>query len=221
MINNPSNQPFEPFQVQSNLLKGATPGGSERQGAGEAGKPQPAWYNRPLGGPDIGVVRWLALPVFALVYWAAQQRPDLQPLTIFVLLACLLFRMEARDRQLASVPLTLAAFRLAYQMTLGSRPLLGGPAVRSAQMSDSLMGLPWLPLFLAICIFYLPRKATVTGKIMSIGAICMLISGLLPGGGYVAIFAMAQYTLFVGVVAGLIADHTSSANGDRSIHAAR
>lgn len=219
MTNNPSNQPFEPFQVQSNLLKGATPGGSERQGCGEAGKPQPAWYNRPLGGPDIGAMRWLALPVFALVYCAAQQRPDLRPVTIFVLLACLLFRMEARDRQLAAVPLTLAAFRLAYQMTLGARPILGNPEMLAAQMRESMLGLPWVPLFLAICIFYLPRKATVTGKIMSVGAICMLISGLLPGGGYIAIFAMVQYTLFVGVVAGLIADHTSSTNGNRAIPA--
>jgi hypothetical protein len=75
-----------------------------------------------------------------------------------------------------------------------------------------LLGIPWVPLFIAICIFYLPEKATVTGKIMAAGATCMLISGLLPGEGYVVIFAMIQYTLFVGVAVGLIVDHSARAN---------
>ncbi len=221
MTNNASNQPFEPFQVQSNLLKSATQSDPERQGTGEAGKSKSAWYNKPLGSSDASAVGWLALPLFAAVYAITEQQPDLRPVTIFVLLACLLLRMDARDRHLAGVPLTLAGFRLVYQMALGSRPILGSPEILAPQTKDSLLGMPWLPLFLAICIFYLPRKATVTGKIMSVGAICMLISGLLPGDGYVAIFAMIQYTLFVGVVAGLIADHTSNSNGGRIVQAAR
>jgi hypothetical protein len=220
MTNNPSNQPFEPFQVQSNLLKSAGQGGPERPGAGAAEESKSFW-NKSLGNWDAGWARWLALPLFALIYAVTQQHPDLQPVTLFVLLACLLFRMEPRDRQLAGAPLTLATFRLAYQMTLVARPTLGSTQILPPQVRESWMGMPWVPLFLAICIFYLPRKATVTGKIIVVGAICMLISGLLPGGGYVAIFAMIQYTLFVGVVAGLIADHTSNSNGGRAVHAAR
>ncbi len=223
MTNNPSNQPFEPFQVQSALFKSGAPGGSERQGTAQAGKPdpEPAWYKKPLGNWDTGVVGLVALLLFAATFVVTQQQPELRPATIFVLLACLLFRMEPGDRRLAGAPLTLAAFRLVYQMTLTAEPILGGPQMLPSQLKESLLGIPWVPLFLAVCIFYLPQKATVTGKIMSAGAICMLISGLLPGGGYVAIFAMVQYTLFVGVVAGLIADHSSSSNGGRAAHAAR
>ena len=164
MTNNASNQPFEPFQVQSNLLKSATQSDPERQGTGEAGKSKSAWYNKPLGSSDASAVGWLALPLFAAVYAITEQQPDLRPVTIFVLLACLLLRMDARDRHLAGVPLTLAGFRLVYQMALGSRPILGSPEILAPQTKDSLLGMPWLPLFLAICIFYLPRKATVTGK---------------------------------------------------------
>lgn len=221
MTNNPSNQPFESFHVQSSLLKNAAESGSGQQRTGEPGDPKTSWYKKPSGSWDMGVARWLAVPLFGLIYCVADRQAELRPVTVFVLLACLLFRMEKGDRGLAGVPLTLAAFRLAYQMTQGSRLIPGGPDMLSPQMKDSLLGLPWLPLFLAICIFYLPQKATVTGKILSVGAICMLISGLLPGGGYVAIFATIQYTLFVGVAAGLIADHTSNSNGGRAVHAAR
>jgi hypothetical protein len=220
MTNNPSNQPFEPFHVQSNLLKNTTQSGPQQPGGGADG-PNSFWTRKLFGSWDMSVVRWLALPLFALVYCATQQLPDLRPATIFVLLVCLLSRMEKRDRALAGVPLTLAAFRLVYQMTVVAQPSVFQPGVSTPQVfptqtAESWLGMPWVPLFLAICIFYLPLKATVTGKILSVGAICLLISGLLPGSGYVAIFGMIQYTLFIGVVVGLIADHTSHANGSHT-----
>jgi hypothetical protein len=213
MTNNPTNHPFEPFHVQSNLLKSTAPqGGDEPKGAGEAGQPKGFADYNPFGNWNVAEARWLAMPLFGLIYYVAQQYPDFRPLTVFVMLACLLFRMETRNRELAGVPLTLAAMRLAYQMTSSAATLIGSPGIMSPQTKASMLGVPWVPMFFAICIFYLPRKATATGKIMVASAICMLISGLLPGEGYVVIFAIIQYTLFVGVVVGLVADNSSTTN---------
>jgi hypothetical protein len=205
MTNNPTNHPFEPFHVQSNLLKSTVP-----QGTSGAGQPTGFADYNPFGNWNTAETRWLAMPLFGLIYYVAQQYPDFRPLTIFVLLACLLFRMETRHRELAGVALTLASIRLAYQMTSGAAALIGSPGIMSPQMKASMVGLPWVPMFFAICIFYLPRKATTTGTIMAASAICLLISGLLPGDGYVVIFAIIQYTLFVGVSVGLIADYSST-----------
>jgi hypothetical protein len=225
MTNNPTNHPFEPFHVQSTLLKSATPqGGSESKRSSGAGQPKGFAGYTPFGHWNPEEIRWLAMPIFGLIYYAAQQIPDFRPLTIFVMLACILFRMEARDRQLAGVPLTLAAMRLAYQMSARAMTLIGGPGIMSPQARAAMIGVPWVPMFLAICIFYLPRRATVTGKIMAAGAIAMVLGGLLPGDGYVVIFAMVQYTLFVGVLVGLISDFSSKTNinaGAAAVQAAR
>jgi hypothetical protein len=210
MTNNPTNHPFEPFHVQSNLLKSSAPqGGGEPKGTGGAGQPKGFADYNPFGNWNVGEARWLAMPLFGLIYYVAQQFPDFRPLTIFVMLACILFRMEARDRQLAGVPLTLAAMRLAYQMSSGASTLIGAAGIVSPQAKASMLGVPWVPMFFAICIFYLPRRATVTGKIMAASAISMVLSGLLPGEGYVVIFAIVQYTLFVGVLVGLVTDYSS------------
>jgi hypothetical protein len=51
----------------------------------------------------------------------------------------------------------------------------------------------------------------------------LLISGLIPGEGYVVVLGMIQYTLFIGVLVGLIADHPwngAAANSGRAIPAA-
>jgi hypothetical protein len=80
-----------------------------------------------------------------------------------------------------------------------------------------MTGLPWVPMFLAICIFYLPRTANVTGTILRAGAFALLIAGLIPGEGYIVVLGMIQYTLFLGVLIGLIADHPWS-NGTPGVH---
>ncbi len=223
MTNNPTNQPFEPFQVQSSLLKSATPqGGGESKGTNGAGKPRGFADFDPFGNWNAGESRWLAMPLFGLIYYAAQQMPELRPMTILVVLACLLFRMGAHDRELAGAPLTLAAIKLAFQMTSNRLALIENPGMMYAQGKAAALDIPWVPMFFAICLLYRPRRATVTGKIMAAGAICMLLSGLLPGEGYVAIFAMIQYMLFVGIAAGLIVDYSSKTNiGAGAAQAAR
>jgi hypothetical protein len=225
MTNNPTNHPFEPFHVQSTLLKSATPqGGSESQGTSGAGQPKGFAEYNPFGNWNSAETRLLAMLVFGVIYYVAQQFPDFRPLTIFVMLACILLRMEASDRQLAGVPLTLAAMRLTYQMTTSAATLIGAPGIMSPQTKAAMIGVPWVPMFFAICVFYLPRKATATGKIMAASAIGMILSGLLPSEGYVTIFAIVQYTLFVGVLVGLIADYSAKTNigGDAAaVQAAR
>ena len=110
MTNNQTNQPFEPFQVKSNLLQGAaqTARGS---GPGKTG----GGASTPFGNFDWREARWLVMVLFGVIYWLTERDPLLRPITILVLLACLLFRLEGRAREIAGVPLTLAAIKLAYQ----------------------------------------------------------------------------------------------------------
>ncbi len=209
MTNNQPNEPYQPFRVQSDLLKNSAQQSSKAsQGSGGPGKPTGTGSDSPLGNWELSDARWLLMPLFAGIYWITEQDALLRPITILVLLACLLFRMEPRARGLAGVPLTLAALKLSYQMTPHLTPEPGTLGLLAEQAKASIVGLPWVPMFLAICIFYLPQKATVTGTIVRAGAIGVLISGLIPGDGYVAVLAMIQYTLFVGVLVGLIADHS-------------
>jgi hypothetical protein len=208
MTNNQTNQPFEPFHVQSNLLQNAAQsGGSPRQGSSDPATTAGGGSNTPFANFDGREARWLVMVPFAAIYWITQGDPRLRPMTILVLLACLLFRLEGRAREIAAVPLTLAAIKLACQMTPHATTLPGTQVLLPEQFKAAMTGLPWVPMFLAICIFYLPRKATVTGAIVRAGAFALLISGLIPGDGYIVVLAMIQYTLFLGVLIGLIADH--------------
>ena len=117
MTNNQTNQPFQPFQVQSSLLQnGVQQSGKAQQGSGGPGKPGGPGSNNPFGNWGQSEARWLLMAVFAAIYWAAEQDALLRPLTILVLLGCLLFRMERRTRELAGVPIALAAIKLVYQM---------------------------------------------------------------------------------------------------------
>jgi hypothetical protein len=208
MTNNQTNQPFQPFHVQSSLLQNEAQQSSRAQeGSGGPGKPGGPGSNNPFGNWGQSEARWLLIAVFAAIYWAAEQDALLRPMAILVLLGCLLFRMERRTRELAGVPIALAAIKLVYQMSPHAVVLPGTLSLLSDQTKASITGLPWVPMFLAMCTFYLPQKATVTGTIMRFGAIALLISGLIPGDGYVVVLAMIQYTLFIAVLVGLTADH--------------
>src|SRR5579863_6080463 len=102
MTNNQTNQPFEPFRVQSTLLQnGEQSTGTGRQSGGP-GKSGGNGVTTLFGGFDWNEVRWLVMVVFAAIYWITERDPLLRPMTILVLLACLLFRMEGRAREIAA-----------------------------------------------------------------------------------------------------------------------
>jgi hypothetical protein len=217
MTNNQTNQPFEPFRVRSPLLgnsgQTAAPGG---EGSGGPGAPSGPGWDTPFGRFHWMEARWLVMILFAVIYWAAARDRLLQPLTLLVLLACLLFRMDARSRNIAGVPLALAALKLIDQMNPGATVVPGTQILLPENAKAAMTGLPWVPMFLAICLFYLPQKPTVTGMIARAAAIALLISGLIPGDGYVMVLAMVHYTLFIGVLVGLIADFSTNGAGQNS-----
>lgn len=216
MTNNQNNQPFEPFRVQSPLLQDRGRTAAPQQGSGGPGAPSGPGGDTPFGRFHWNEARWLVMILFAVLYWGAEHDRLLQPLTLLVLLACLLFRMDARSRNIAGVPLALAALKLVYQMNPGAMVMPGTQILLPENVKTAMTGLPWVPMFLAICIFYLPQTATVTGIIARATAIALLISGLIPGDGYVIVLAMIQYTLFIGVLVGLIADFSTNGAGQNS-----
>jgi hypothetical protein len=217
MTNNQTNQPFEPFRVQSPLLQNSgQTAESGQQGSRGPGAPSGPGWDGSFGGFHWNEARWLVLIPFAVMYWAAARDRLLQPLTLLVLLACLLFKMDLRFRNIAGVPLALAALKLVFQMNPGATVMPGTQILLPENAKAAMTGLPWVPMFLAICIFYLPQQASVTGMIARAAAIGLLISGLIPGDGYVIVLAMVQYTLFIGVLVGLIADFSANGAGQNS-----
>jgi hypothetical protein len=64
----------------------------------------------------------------------------------------------------------------------------------------------WLPMFFAICLVYMPRRDSVTFKIVFAGSCVLLASGLLPGQGFVAIFYVFDTTLFVAMIVEIFLD---------------
>jgi hypothetical protein len=67
-------------------------------------------------------------------------------------------------------------------------------------------GFIWLPMFFSICLVFIPRRDSVTFKIVLAGSCVLLASGLLPGQGFVAIFYMVDATLFIAMVVGIFVD---------------
>lgn len=77
----------------------------------------------PLGGRDINLVRCIAAPFFVIIFGFSWHRFDSAALCVIVLLGCLLARMDAHQRQLAAVPLSLAAIKLSFQLATYMSPL--------------------------------------------------------------------------------------------------
>jgi hypothetical protein len=214
MTHNQTDQPFEPFRVQSPLLQNSGQTGAPgRQGSDGPGAPGGPGGDTPFAGFHWNEARWLAMILFALIYWAAVRDRLLQPLTLLVLLGCLLLKMDARSRNIAGVPLALSALKLIERMSPGATWMPGTQILLPENVKGAMTGLPWVPMFLAICIFYSPQKAAVTGMIARAAAIGLLISGLIPGDGYLVVLAMVQYALFIGVLVGLIADLSTNGSG--------
>ena len=197
-----------PFHVESELLKkvnDAGPRTSENHAPAPGGGPGEL---RPFQDLDLTWTQALAGPVLAVIYFVTQQRPDLAPVTILVLLGATLYRLDKVKRRIAAVPITFAALRLASNLVeAGLRPAANYFG-RPNGISIADCGLSWIPLFFAICLIYMPKYPTATGKIFLATSTLLLTSGLLPAESSLGIFATCQYFLFIGVVVGLILDFT-------------
>jgi hypothetical protein len=164
---------------------------------------QPDWFEN-LETPQ---AQMLVALLFALIFGIAWHRPEFGPLTIIVVVGCLLYRFEPWQRKLASVPVLLAAIRF-YLLPVYSAEVIwlnqfhGKPTY----MPGNESGIPWIPAFLSVCLFFMPRTESATLKIIVVESITVVLSSLLPGEGFLTILAVFNYTLFFAVTVGLFID---------------
>lgn len=208
-------EPIEPFYVPAKVLKRA---------AGEEGTPAPArasgdsgttGSNPPFDHFDSPLAKVAVGLLFAAVFALVESNPAFTWAGVLLLLLTTLYRLDARQRKIAAAPVAFASILLACQMAEACARLAAVPAVTQvyqrppAGMSNLVA--PWLPLFFAVCLFYMPRFETCTGKVLLITSVLLLVSGLLPSNGYEVIFVTTQYFLFIAIVVGLAVDFTRKA----------
>jgi hypothetical protein len=159
-----------------------------------------------IGPLDTNVARSSAAILFVLIFVFSQRVLELSPLIIVVLLGGLLYRMNKRERLIAGAPLTFAAVRLAMLLTERFSPWDTSSYSTPGIFHANDIGVPWMPLFLSVCLFYMPVKETYTSKFIFWDSVVLLLSGLLPVDGFSAVFALVLYTLFIGVAIALAYD---------------
>jgi hypothetical protein len=206
MTTNSPQQPDPSQDKSSGQPQGAQPrGGYNPVTLEDVQKTASAQFLDSFGNLNVET-RWLAAPLFILIFFFSQLLPPLAPLTILVLLGCLLARLEPRIRQIAAVPLTISTIMLSFRIIEN----YAGPTPSSVsdlfRLPASEYGLPWLPLFFSACIFYIPTQDSVTFKMVLAESFLLLASGLIPGSGFLAIFFMIYYTLFFAIVVAIFVD---------------
>jgi hypothetical protein len=160
-----------------------------------------------LVGPlDTNTARSFAAILFVLIFVFSHTFLQLAPLIIVVLLGGLLYRMNKRERLIAGAPLTFAAARLTMLLTERYSPWDTSSYSSPGILHANEIGVPWMPLFLSVCLFYMPVKDTYTSKLIFWDSIVLLLSGLLPADGYSVVFAVVLYTLFIGIAIALACD---------------
>jgi hypothetical protein len=149
------------------------------------------------------ITRCIAAPLLFFIFVFSNRNPLVAPLALLVLLGCLFVGLDNHARQIAAVPLTLAGIKLAFQMA----EYLNSSAPNALSLRGfSGPGFIWLPMFFSACLVFIPRRDSVTFKIILAGSCLLLASGLLPGEGFVAIFYLLDGTLFLAIVVGVFID---------------
>ena len=159
-----------------------------------------------VGPLDANTARSFAAILFVLIFVFSHRVRELAPLIIVVLLGGLLYRMNKRERLIAGAPLTFAAVRLAMLLTERFSPWDTSAYSTPGIFQANDIGVPWMPLFLSVCLFYMPMKDTYTSKLIFWDSVVLLLSGLLPVDGFSVLFAVVLYTLFIGVAITLAYD---------------
>jgi len=161
-----------------------------------------------FAGLETSSARTLGGILFFVIFLVSRNVLQASALMLVVLLACLLYRMDKRERQIAAIPLTFSAVRLGFQISEHLsmwRPWAGNAdAVAAGNAFES--GIHWLPLFFCAYLFYSPWKASYTSRLVFWYSMILVLSGLLPGDAYLYICSMLFYTLFIAIVITLILD---------------
>jgi hypothetical protein len=155
---------------------------------------------------DSTQTRYLGAILFVVIFVYSRGSLPVAPILIVLMLGGLLYRMTKREQLIAGAPLTFAAVRLATQ--LADRFSLWDTSTYSTQslVRANDLGLPWMLLFFSVCLFYMPVKDTYTSKVIFWDTVLLLLSGLLPGEGYMVAFCFVLYTLFIAIAIALACD---------------
>lgn len=169
---------------------------------------QNAYGSSLFAGLETSSARTLGGILFFVIFLVSRNVLQASALMLVVLLACLLYRMDKRERQIAAIPLTFSAVRLGFQISERLslwRPWAGNAdALAAGNAFES--GIHWLPLFFCAYLFYSPWKASYTSRLVFWYSMILELSGLLPGDAYLYICSMLFYTLFIAIVITLILD---------------
>jgi hypothetical protein len=179
-------------------------------------------YDSPFfAGLETSSARALGGILFFVIFVVSRNVLPVSAIVLVVLLACLLYRMDKRERQIAAIPLTFSAVRLGFQISEQLslwRPRYGSPADALAASRAFESGIHWLPLFFCAYLFYSPWKQSYTSRLVFWYSMILVLSGLLPGEGYLYICSMLFYTLFVALIITLVLDlHPKVFNGDSPV----
>jgi hypothetical protein len=147
--------------------------------------------------------RWAAI-LFAAIFFLGRHLYFMAPLMVVVLLACFLYRLNARERAIAAVPATFAAIRLGT--LLGEDLTLNAASNYSTIAPLQTSGVMWLPLFLAACLFFTPWRFSLTSRAVFWQAVVYLMSGLLPLQGFFVLSTILAFWMFVIITFTLIRD---------------
>jgi hypothetical protein len=169
-------------------------------------KPGESGIEALVGPLDTNVARSFNAILFVLIFVFSNRVLELSPLIIVVLLGGLLYRMNKRERLIAGAPLTFAAVRLGMLLAERYSPWDTSSYSTPGILHANDIGVPWMPLFLSVCLFYMPVKDTYTSKLVFWDSVVVLLSGLLPVDGYLVIFSAVLYTLFLGIAIALAFD---------------
>jgi hypothetical protein len=161
--------------------------------------------------------RWAAI-LFAAIFFLGRHLYFMAPLMVVVLLACVLYRLNTRERAIAAVPATFAAIRLGT--LLGEDLTLNAASNHSTIVHLQSSGVMWLPLFLAACLFFTPWRFSLTSRAVFWQAVVYLTSGLLPLEGFFVISTILTFWMFLIITFTLIRDLSTDWAVD-DFHAAR
>jgi hypothetical protein len=150
--------------------------------------------------------RTVAGILFAIIFMLSNNLLEFSGLLMLVLLVCVLYRMDSRERQIAAIPLAFSTIRMALCLSTQFHWSLPSPSGTGSHNETFLAGLQWMPLLFAAYLFYSPWKNSQTSRIVFWYSMALLLSGLLPGDGYLYVSAMLFYTLFIAIGIALIID---------------